>query len=199
MPAQPQTCCPAFPLNELQDQDQEVKECAISCMASAVAALGDALGADVAQVEGAYPAHAVAAAVPLLVVNLFVASGLFSRPGAEGERASDQGAATASPSWPQVGALADEFAELPPRAAGRAKKRAKTEHKKSPGGKAAPPPQQQAASGGPEVGGRRLAAAAAAATAAVVLVFCLFAAARLEPLLSCTSCCPELLYMCNCG
>jgi hypothetical protein len=35
----------------LQDQDQEVKECAISCMASAVAALGDVLGADVAQVR----------------------------------------------------------------------------------------------------------------------------------------------------
>ncbi|PRW59351.1 cullin-associated NEDD8-dissociated 1 isoform B [Chlorella sorokiniana] len=33
-----------------QDQDQEVKECAISCMAAAVASLGDALGADVAQV-----------------------------------------------------------------------------------------------------------------------------------------------------
>lgn len=33
-----------------QDQDQEVKECAISCMAAAVATLGDALGADVAQV-----------------------------------------------------------------------------------------------------------------------------------------------------
>ena len=36
---------------ELQDQDQEVKECAISCMAAAVAALGDVLGADVAQVR----------------------------------------------------------------------------------------------------------------------------------------------------
>ncbi|PSC76088.1 cullin-associated NEDD8-dissociated 1 isoform B [Micractinium conductrix] len=33
-----------------QDQDQEVKECAISCMAAAVASLGDVLGADVAQV-----------------------------------------------------------------------------------------------------------------------------------------------------
>ncbi|KAI3438734.1 hypothetical protein D9Q98_001153 [Chlorella vulgaris] len=33
-----------------QDQDQELKECAISCMAAAVAALGDVLGADVAQV-----------------------------------------------------------------------------------------------------------------------------------------------------
>jgi hypothetical protein len=83
-----------------QDQDQEVKECAISCMAAAVASLGDALGADVAQ----------------------------------------------------VGALAEEFAEMPPRAAGRAKKRAKTEHKKaSPAAKAA----QSAAAApgdGPEVG-----------------------------------------------
>lgn len=35
----------------LQDQDQEVKECAISCMAAAVASLGDVLGADVAQVR----------------------------------------------------------------------------------------------------------------------------------------------------
>ncbi len=33
------------------DQDQEVKECAISCMAAAVAALGDVLGADVNQVR----------------------------------------------------------------------------------------------------------------------------------------------------
>ncbi|KAL4425586.1 hypothetical protein ABPG75_009602 [Micractinium tetrahymenae] len=76
-----------------QDQDQEVKECAISCMATAVAALGDVLGADVAQ----------------------------------------------------VGALAEEFADMPPRLAGRAKKRAKREHKP------ASAPAAAAAAGGPEV------------------------------------------------
>lgn len=32
------------------DQDQEVKECAIACIAAAVAALGDVLGSDVNQV-----------------------------------------------------------------------------------------------------------------------------------------------------
>lgn len=76
-----------------QDQDQEVKECAIGCMAAAVASLGDVLGADVAQ----------------------------------------------------VGALAAEFAELPPRAAGRAKKRAKKETSPAPLPAAAP------AAAGPEV------------------------------------------------
>lgn len=40
-----------------QDQDQEVKECAIGCMAATVAVLGDVLGADVAQV-GALGTHA---------------------------------------------------------------------------------------------------------------------------------------------
>lgn len=44
----------------------------------------------------------------------------------------------------QVGALAEEFAELPPRAAGRARKRTKREHPR-----ASPP---AAAGGGPEVG-----------------------------------------------
>ena len=48
----------------------------------------------------------------------------------------------------QVGALAAEFAELPPRAAGRSKKRAKTEHKAA----AAAAAGAAGAAGGPEVG-----------------------------------------------
>ncbi|KAI3438733.1 hypothetical protein D9Q98_001153 [Chlorella vulgaris] len=85
-----------------QDQDQELKECAISCMAAAVAALGDVLGADVAQ----------------------------------------------------VGALADEFAELPPRsggATGRQQKRAKTAHPQTDAAGAAGAAAE--ATAGPGVGG----------------------------------------------
>ncbi len=43
----------AGPPHASQDQDQEVKECAIGCMAATVAVLGDVLGADVAQVGAA--------------------------------------------------------------------------------------------------------------------------------------------------
>ena len=58
LPAPPHLPTPVFPALPAplqcvtpQDQDQEVKECATSCMATAVASLGDVLGADVAQVR----------------------------------------------------------------------------------------------------------------------------------------------------
>ena len=132
-----------------------MKECAISCMAAAVAALGDALGADVAQVRlcttslvgTAYSAH-LADSLACLVQRpsklLGAAGGRLTKP--------PPTPSLAAPSWPQVGALAEEFAELPPRAAGRAKKRANTEHKKSPPAAKAAQPAAAAAGDGPEVG-----------------------------------------------
>lgn len=145
-----------------QDQDQEVKECAISCMAAAVAALGDALGADVAQVRLLCSGATLSMPPPTAAVagsSSFARSFGFGTGWAAGRpskhprrRLTKAAAALAAPSVPQVGALAEEFAELPPpRAAGRAKKRAKTEPKKpSPAAKAAQP--AAAAGEGPEVG-----------------------------------------------